>query len=173
MTPVVAVIAPGAMGAAVGKRLVDNGAQGADLAHRPQRRDGGAGKAAGMAAASDEEIAAPISFFRFCRRATRWRWRAFRAGAERQQRKAGLCRLQRHQSGDRRARRRRHRADRTARSSMPASSGRRRSPRRRGGKCGQPALLRVGRRGAALCRACAITALTFACSTARSARPRR
>jgi L-threonate 2-dehydrogenase len=58
MTPVVAVIAPGMMGAAVGKRLVDNGVKvltslkgrGAETATRA--------KAAGMAAAGDEEIAA-------------------------------------------------------------------------------------------------------------------
>jgi 3-hydroxyisobutyrate dehydrogenase-like beta-hydroxyacid dehydrogenase len=58
MTPVVAVIAPGMMGAAVGQRLVDNGVKvltslkgrGADTAARA--------KAAGMAAAGDDEIAA-------------------------------------------------------------------------------------------------------------------
>jgi putative dehydrogenase len=58
MTPVVAVIAPGMMGAAVGKRLVDNGlkvltsltGRSADTLARA--------KTAGMAAASDAEIAA-------------------------------------------------------------------------------------------------------------------
>jgi putative dehydrogenase len=58
MTPVVAVIAPGMMGAAVGKRLVDNGVKvltslkgrGQDTAARA--------KAAGMVTSSDEEIAA-------------------------------------------------------------------------------------------------------------------
>ena len=57
MTPVVAVIAPGMMGAAVGKRLVENGVKvltsltgrGSETAERA--------KAAGLAAASDEEIA--------------------------------------------------------------------------------------------------------------------
>jgi len=58
MTPVVAVIAPGMMGAAVGKRLVDNGLKVlTSLAGRSQETQARA-KAAGMAAASDEEIAA-------------------------------------------------------------------------------------------------------------------
>src|SRR5260370_35981063 len=58
MTPVVAVIAPGMMGAAVGKRLVDHGLkvltslQGRSAETRERAR------AAGMVAASDEEIAA-------------------------------------------------------------------------------------------------------------------
>src|SRR6516162_1009395 len=58
MTPVVAVIAPGMMGAAVGKRLVDHGVkvltslQGRSAETRERAR------AAGMVAASDEEIAA-------------------------------------------------------------------------------------------------------------------
>src|SRR3984885_236202 len=57
MTPVVAVIAPGMMGAAVGKRLVDNGVK--VLTSFKGRSDGtvARAKAAGMAAASDEEIA--------------------------------------------------------------------------------------------------------------------
>lgn len=58
MTPTVTVIAPGMMGAAVGKRLVDNGlkvltsltGRSADTAARA--------KASGLVAASDEEIAA-------------------------------------------------------------------------------------------------------------------
>src|SRR5262245_2249935 len=58
MTPVVAVIAPGMMGAAVGKRLVDNGLKVlTSLKGRSQetllRANG-----AGMQAAPDEEIAA-------------------------------------------------------------------------------------------------------------------
>ena len=57
MTPVVAVIAPGAMGAAVGKRLVDNGVK--VLTSLKGRSDETVARAAaaGMAAASDEEIA--------------------------------------------------------------------------------------------------------------------
>ena len=57
MTPVVAVIAPGMMGAAVGKRLVDNGVK--VLTSLTGRSDETAAraKAAGMAAASDDEIA--------------------------------------------------------------------------------------------------------------------
>jgi L-threonate 2-dehydrogenase len=58
MTPVVTVIAPGMMGAAVGKRLVDNGLKVlTSLKDRSQDTVARA-KAAGMAAASDEEIAA-------------------------------------------------------------------------------------------------------------------
>ncbi len=57
MPPVVAVIAPGAMGAGVGKRLTDRGASVlTSLAGRSTATIARA-KAAGMAAASDEEIA--------------------------------------------------------------------------------------------------------------------
>jgi 3-hydroxyisobutyrate dehydrogenase-like beta-hydroxyacid dehydrogenase len=57
MTPVVAVIAPGAMGAAVGKRLFDSGVKVlTSLQDRSQETIARA-KAAGMAAASDKEIA--------------------------------------------------------------------------------------------------------------------
>ena len=57
MTPVVAVIAPGMMGAAVGKRLVDNGLKVlTSLGGRSQETLARA-KAAGLAGASDEEIA--------------------------------------------------------------------------------------------------------------------
>jgi 3-hydroxyisobutyrate dehydrogenase-like beta-hydroxyacid dehydrogenase len=58
MTPVVTVIAPGAMGAAVGKRLVDNGLKVlTSLKGRSQDTQARA-KQAGIAGASDEEIAA-------------------------------------------------------------------------------------------------------------------
>jgi putative dehydrogenase len=58
MTPVVAVIAPGAMGAAVGKRLTDNGLKVlTSLKGRSQETQARA-KEAGIAGASDEEIAA-------------------------------------------------------------------------------------------------------------------
>jgi len=57
MTPVVAVIAPGAMGAAVGKRLVNNGVTVlTSLAGRSDETRARA-KAAGMTAAKDDEIA--------------------------------------------------------------------------------------------------------------------
>jgi 3-hydroxyisobutyrate dehydrogenase-like beta-hydroxyacid dehydrogenase len=58
MTPVVALIAPGAMGAAVGKRLGDNGVK--VLTSLKGRSDEtlARAKAAGMIGASDEEIAA-------------------------------------------------------------------------------------------------------------------
>jgi putative dehydrogenase len=58
MAPVVTVIAPGAMGAAVGKRLVDNGLKVlTSLRGRSQDTQARA-KQAGIAGASDEEIAA-------------------------------------------------------------------------------------------------------------------
>jgi 3-hydroxyisobutyrate dehydrogenase-like beta-hydroxyacid dehydrogenase len=58
MTPVVAVIAPGAMGAAVGKRLVDNGLKVlTSLKGRSQETQARA-KESGIGSASDEEIAA-------------------------------------------------------------------------------------------------------------------
>ena len=57
MTPVVAIIAPGAMGAAVGKRLADHGLKVlTSLAGRSQSTAARAAEA-GMVAASDEEIA--------------------------------------------------------------------------------------------------------------------
>ncbi len=58
MTPVVAVIAPGAMGAAVGKRLVDNGLKVLTSLNGRSAETAARAKAAGMVAASDEEIAA-------------------------------------------------------------------------------------------------------------------
>ncbi len=58
MTPVVAVIAPGAMGAAVGQRLVENGIKVlTSLAGRSEETVARA-KEAGLTAASDHEIAA-------------------------------------------------------------------------------------------------------------------
>jgi 3-hydroxyisobutyrate dehydrogenase-like beta-hydroxyacid dehydrogenase len=58
MTPVVAVIAPGAMGAAVGKRLADNGLKVLTSLKGRSEETKARAKAAGMTAASDEEIAA-------------------------------------------------------------------------------------------------------------------
>jgi L-threonate 2-dehydrogenase len=58
MTPVVAVIAPGAMGAAVGKRLVDNGLKVLTSLKGRSPETQARAKSAGMAGASDEEIAA-------------------------------------------------------------------------------------------------------------------
>jgi 3-hydroxyisobutyrate dehydrogenase-like beta-hydroxyacid dehydrogenase len=57
MTPVVAVIAPGAMGAAVGKRLVDNGATVLTSLDGRSEETRARAKAAGMAAAKDDDIA--------------------------------------------------------------------------------------------------------------------
>jgi len=58
MTPVVAVIAPGTMGAAVGKRLVDNGVKVLTSLTGRSAETATRAKAAGMATAGDEEIAA-------------------------------------------------------------------------------------------------------------------
>ena len=58
MTPVVAVIAPGMMGAAVGKRLADNGVKVLTSLQGRSAETATRAKAAGMAAAGDEEIAA-------------------------------------------------------------------------------------------------------------------
>src|ERR1700735_3030589 len=58
MTPVVAVIAPGAMGAAVGKRLADNGLKVLTSLKGRSAETQARAKAAGMADASDDEIAA-------------------------------------------------------------------------------------------------------------------
>ena len=58
MTPVVAVIAPGAMGAAVGKRLLDSGVKVLTSLEGRSEETKARAKAVGMAAAGDEEIAA-------------------------------------------------------------------------------------------------------------------
>jgi putative dehydrogenase len=58
MTPVVAVIAPGMMGAAVGKRLVENGVKVLTSLKGRSAETANRANAAGMAAAGDEEIAA-------------------------------------------------------------------------------------------------------------------
>jgi len=57
MTPVVAVIAPGMMGAAVGKRLVDNGVKVLTSLQGRSQETASRAKAAGMSMAGDEEIA--------------------------------------------------------------------------------------------------------------------
>src|SRR5580658_7398086 len=57
MTPVVTVIAPGAMGAAVGKRLVDNGLKVLTSLKGRSQETVERAKAAGMVDASDGEIA--------------------------------------------------------------------------------------------------------------------
>jgi len=58
MTPVVAVIAPGMMGAAVGKRLADNGLKVLTSLQGRSQDTLARAKASGMIGASDEEIAA-------------------------------------------------------------------------------------------------------------------
>jgi L-threonate 2-dehydrogenase len=57
MSPVVAVIAPGAMGAAVGKRLADNGLTVLTSLDGRSEESRARAKAAGMTAAKDEDIA--------------------------------------------------------------------------------------------------------------------
>jgi len=56
MTPVVAVIAPGAMGAAVGRRLTDNGLKVLTSLEGRSPETAARANAAGMVAASDDEI---------------------------------------------------------------------------------------------------------------------
>ena len=58
MNPLVAVIAPGMMGAAVGKRLTDHGLKVLTSLQGRSAETRERAKAAGMVAASDEEIAA-------------------------------------------------------------------------------------------------------------------
>jgi len=58
MTPVVAIVAPGAMGAAVGKRLADHGLKVLTSLTGRSQETAARAKAAGMAAAGDNEIAA-------------------------------------------------------------------------------------------------------------------
>src|SRR5437762_8663777 len=58
MHPLVAVIAPGMMGAAVGKRLVDHGLRVLTSLKGRSAETSARAKAAGMLAASDEEIVA-------------------------------------------------------------------------------------------------------------------
>ncbi len=58
MTPVIAIIAPGAMGAAVGKRLTDNGLKVLTSLAGRSAETAARAKAAGMADADDSEIAA-------------------------------------------------------------------------------------------------------------------
>ena len=58
MTPVIAIIAPGAMGAAVGKRLADNGLKVLTSLGGRSAETAARAKAAGMADANDKEIAA-------------------------------------------------------------------------------------------------------------------
>ncbi len=167
MTPVVAVIAPGAMGAAVGQRLADNGLKVLTSLDGRSAETAARAKAAGMAAASDDEIAA-VRFHSLDPAAGRRAvaCRAFRAGARQEQCQAGLCRLQCHQSEDGRARRRGHRADR-----LPVRRCRHHRPAAEAGGAGEAAaepdaLLCLGSGRAALRERCAITASTFACSTA-------
>ena len=57
MTPVVAVIAPGAMGGAVGKRLIDNGVTVLTSLEGRSEETRARAKAAGMTAAKDDDIA--------------------------------------------------------------------------------------------------------------------
>src|ERR1700745_2115983 len=57
MTPVVAVIAPGAMGGAVGKRLVDNGVTVRTSLEGRSEETRARAKASGMSAAKDDDIA--------------------------------------------------------------------------------------------------------------------
>ena len=126
MTPVVAVIAPGMMGAAVGKRLVDNGLKVLTSLGAAVRTRWRAPRA-GMQAASDEEIAATDLSSRSCRRVMRWGWHS---GSLRRSRRATASRST--STATRSARRRPSASPPCSRrparrSSMPASSAARRS----------------------------------------------
>ena len=114
MTPVVAIIAPGAMGAAR-RQTADRATACAFSRRLTGRSEATVARArdAGMAAASDAEIAAADFILSILppgdALALAQRFAPILIGEQRQ---AGLCRLQRHQSGDGRARRRRDCADR-------------------------------------------------------------
>ena len=128
MQPIVAVIAPGMMGSAVGQRLVENGIEvRTSLAGRSEATLARA-KAAGMVGVSDEQIAAsdiilsilpPGDALGLAERLA--------PGAARRGEEADLRRLQRARSGDRAAHRARGRRKPAPRSSMAASSAGRRS----------------------------------------------
>jgi hypothetical protein len=131
MTTVVAIIAPGAMGAGVGKRLTSHGVgvlttlAGRSEATVARARD------AGMVAASEEEIAAADFILSILPPGEALALAQQLAPSL----KAGLCRLQRHQSGDGRAcrqgdcadrlpvRRRRHHRRAAPSHPSPASGG--------------------------------------------------
>ena len=156
MAPVVAVIAPGAMGAAVGRRLTDHGVKVLTSLTGRSRETAARAREAGMIA-SERRGNRCRRFHPFDPAARRraCACRTFCAGVEGKQRQAGLCRLQCHQSGDRRACRGGYRADRmpVRRCGIigppppPTLPGK----RRRAGCC-RPAILRFRRGGAALRR---------------------
>ena len=153
MTPVVAVIAPGMMGAAVGKRLVDNGLKVLTSLKGRSRGDGGAGESRGHGRGQRRgdrgERFHPVDPAAGRRGGA---CRALSAGAQGQQRQAGLCRLQRHQSEDGRPRRRGDRADR-----LSVRRFRHHRLAAEAGRC-RAAVLRLRSGGAALCHASPIRA---------------
>ena len=92
MSPVVAVIAPGAMGAAVGQRLADHGVKVLTSLKGRSESTVTRARAAGMIAASDEEIAAADFILSILPPGDALALaRTFRADVEGKQRKAGLC----------------------------------------------------------------------------------
>ena len=151
MNPVVAVIAPGMMGAAVGKRLVDNGLKVLTALTGRSAETLARAKDAGMAAASDEEIAATDFILSILPPGDAVGAGATsRAGAVRQQQQAGLCRLQCGEHQDRRAHRGgdcadRLRVRRCRHHRLAAEAGRQ-----------GPALIRLRAGGAAFCDADAV-----------------
>ena len=72
MQPIVAVIAPGMMGSAVGQRLVENGIEVRTLLSGRSEATVARAKAAGMVGVADEQAAAATSSCRSCRPAMRW-----------------------------------------------------------------------------------------------------
>ena len=115
MNPVVAVIAPGMMGAAVGKRLADHGLKVLTSLKGRSAETTARAKTAGMAVR--QRRGDRSNRFHPVDPAPRRRGRAraaVRARAHRQQQQAGLRRLQRGEPADGRAHRRRRHADRLA-----------------------------------------------------------
>ena len=113
MKPVLAVIAAGGMGSAVGKRLAENGVRVLTSLEGRSAASAARAKAAGMVAASDPEIATadivlsivpPGEALPLAQRLA--------PGLERRQQETGLCRLQRREPGHRETDRRRDRANR-------------------------------------------------------------
>ena len=158
MNPVVAVIAPGMMGAAVGGRLVENGLKVlTSLTGRSAETADARQEIRPHGTRATRRSPPPISSCRSCRPATPSRWRSASRRPEGEQQQAGIRRVQRRQPADRRTGRRRDRADRLAvrrcRHHRLAAEDRR---------C-RPALLRLRAGGAALRRAQVVTASTCAC----------
>ena len=76
MTPTVAIIAPGNMGSAVGRRLTEHKVKVLTSLTGRSAASAARARTAGMQAASDRELTEATSCSRSCRRAMRWDWRS-------------------------------------------------------------------------------------------------